>query len=837
MVHSMNLLDQQPKGNNPKKSKTPFVEGQVIAVFFKSPDSFYKVLLVKIAKTNLDWDQEKIVITGNFGDIDEDKKYIFKGHLVHHPKYGTQFKASSYKNDTPDSRKGLIAYLSGSDFPGIGQQTAKRIVDALGLNLIEEVLSDPKILKPLNLRKNQYQSVVDGINANNGIEQIIIELNSYGFGSHLASEIFNKYHENTLDVIHNNPYRLVEDINGVSFKKADRIAKKSGISDNSKGRLKAGLMTALRQLSSQDGGTYTTTGPLLEQSMKLLNTSRDDQINGDMLATAMVQLAHDHKIVGDGKRIYLASLYNAEWEIADNLNRIQSDEANQQACQTFSMHNIMGSIRKIEQKLNIDYDDSQVSALVQSMKNPVFLLTGGPGTGKTTIIEGIVSLFADLNHLSLDLTKYKDKPYPVLLAAPTGRAAKRMNETTHIPASTIHRLLGLNSYDDNGTGNTVTKELKGGILIIDEMSMVDTYLFRILVKSIPSDMKVILVGDKDQLPSVGPGQVFSDLLSSNEIPKLELNTIHRQDSNSTIIPLAHSIKDGYLPKNFTSHMPDRSFIACNSAQIGSVIRQIVELAKQKGFTSTDMQVLAPMYRGEAGINHLNEIIQEIMNPRTSSDQVQVEYNGMKYRIGDKVLQLVNSPENDIFNGDIGEIVGIDKDSKGRQSRDKITIDFDQAEVTYSRNRWNQISLAYCTSIHKAQGSEFKMVILPMVPQYYVMLKRNLLYTAVSRASKMLVLIGDYNSFLKCVDTASVNRNTTLAVRLQQVIGHKKPEDISTQSSTELALKTKPKKFKVIHKPQKPKSHVLTPELIQSRAIDPMIGMKGISPMTFMKSNH
>ena len=804
MAKSINLFHDQSK-----RSQGQFVEGQVSATFFKSPDSFYRVLLIQITKTNLKWHQDQIVVTGNFGEMDSNRDYRFLGHLIHHPKYGDQFKAISYSNDTPTSRKGLVAYLSGKDFPGVGEQTAKKVVDQLGENLIEVVLSRPQILNSLGISARQAKSIHDGIENNDGIEQIIIGLNSYGFGSRLASTIFNHYHEKTLQVIQRDPYRLVKDVRGVNFKKADQIAKKIGITQNSPARLRAGLLTALRQLTEENGDVYTTTQSLMERSLSLLNQETDETISGDELAHQLVNLAKQHQLVGDGSHVYLNQLYRDEWTIAQNLARLQNHASKRH----FSNRQIQAGIRRVERRLHINYDDSQVRALEMSVNHPLFLLSGGPGTGITTIIVGIVFLFADLNHLSLDLNQYHDRPYPVLLAAPTGRAAKRMNESTHLPASTIHRLLGLNSYDQDSNHDPVTKELAGQILIIDEMSMVDTELFRLLVDSVPNGMKVILVGDKDQLPSVGPGQVFSDLLSSKTIPKLGLTTIHRQSANSTIIPLAHCIRKGRLPRNFTDHEPDRSFIACTSAQLGSVIRQIVTIAKQKGFNSTDMQVLAPMYRGEAGINHLNAIIQEIMNPLRPGQQ-QIEARGMFYRVGDKVLQLVNSPENDIFNGDIGQIVGLQIDSRGRKSRDKITIAFDQSEVTYKRDQWGQITLAYCTSIHKAQGSEFKMVILPMVPQYYLMLKRNLLYTAVSRASKALVLIGDYNSFEECVENESINRNTTLASRLRTLM---KPGKRQLSDSG----------------PKPPVNHVLTVSLIQSHQIDPMIGMKGISPFDFM----
>ena len=311
---------------------------------------------------------------------------------------------------------------------------------------------------------------------------------------------------------------------------------------------------------------------------------------------------------------------------------------------------IKKNIRRIEKMFGIQYGDSQEEAISEAIRSPLFILTGGPGTGKTTVINGIVHLFAELNGLDLDPTKYTQEIFPILLAAPTGRAAKRMNETTGLPASTIHRLLGLNGREK--TPSISTKELDGGLLIVDEMSMVDTWLANTLFKAIPTNMQVILVGDKDQLPSVGPGQVLHDLLEIDQIPKIELNQIYRQGDGSSIIPLAHEIKEGRLPADFTKNQKDRSFFASDAYQIEPLISKIVEKAKNKGFTAQDIQVLAPMYRGAAGIDALNKMMQNIFNPG-GGNRKEVHWNDTVYRIGDKVLHLVNTPELNVFNGDMG----------------------------------------------------------------------------------------------------------------------------------------------------------------------------------------
>ncbi|WP_341778486.1 SF1B family DNA helicase RecD2 [Levilactobacillus sp. HBUAS70063] len=826
-----------------------YVVGTVSAVFFASQDSFYKVMLIKVSETSLDWHEDEIVVTGNFADVKDDVTYRFTGKKVDHPKYGVQFQADNYQNETPTSRSGVIAYLSGDDFPGLGKKTATKIVDQLGTNAIEKILDDSAVLTPLGLSAKVTATLVSQLQTNNGMEQIIIGLNGYGFGSTLAAAIYNRYEAKTLDVIHDNPYRLAEDIAGVSFKRADQIATQLGYAADRPERLQAGLLQTLTDLSVANGDTYTTAKPLLANTLSLLENARNVRLNPQDLADQLLELAKQQKVVGDDQRIYLKTLYDAEWQIAEHLQRLlQGGEDDQK----FSDDAIAKQLRIVEKQADIVYDESQTTALTAAAKAKVMLLTGGPGTGKTTIIRGLVNLYARLHEVSLDINEYKERPFPVLLAAPTGRAAKRMSESTGLPASTIHRLLGLTGREDDLDAAT-TKDLEGGLLIIDETSMVDVYLMKALLKAVPVGMQVILVGDKDQLPSVGPGQVFHDLLASDQLQKIQLDTIYRQGDGSSIIPLAHAIKNGQLPADFTQNQPDRSFIPCHANQVENVIDQIVAKAHAKGFTASDIQVLAPMYRGSAGIDRLNVVLQDILNPRKSERTKEVEFRNQKFRIGDKVLHLVNSPENNVFNGDIGTITGIDlanaKNSKIKA--DQLTIAFEQTEVTYSRNDWNRLTLAYCMSIHKSQGSEFKMVILPMVGQYNRMLQRNLLYTAVTRAADMLILLGEPNAFAACVTNLSVNRHTTLTMRIQGVLApdqQPQPAAAETATPTSEAQPVKDEKTMAATSdatqtpsstataPDEPANYRLTPALVLGRKIDPMIGMQGITPAQFMATN-
>ncbi|MFC6180125.1 SF1B family DNA helicase RecD2 [Lactiplantibacillus daowaiensis] len=827
---------------------THYIVGKVAAVFFSSADSFYKVLLVKVTEQNIDWTEDEMVVTGSFADIQEEATYRFTGKTVRHPKYGTQFQADNYQNETPTSRSGLIAYLAGDDFPGLGKRTAERIVDTLGSQAIDKILADPQVLQPIGLRASVKQTLLDTLRVNNGLEQTIIGLNAYGFGSRLAAAIYAKYQGDTLTVIEENPYKLVEDIKGVGFKKADQIAAQLNIDPQADSRLRAGLLTEINELCAQNGDTYTTAKPLLNTTLQLLENSRNVAVDPQKLADQLVALAKDNLIVGDENRIYLRALYEAEWGIAEHLKRLHDADSDDLA-----EKKVDRAIEHVAKASNLTYDASQTQALKSAITSHLFLLTGGPGTGKTTIIRGLVALFAELHDVSLDINQYQDKTFPILLAAPTGRAAKRMSETTGLPASTIHRLLGLTGREDGP--EMPTKDLDGGILIIDEMSMVDTSLFQLLLQAVPSHMQVILVGDKDQLPSVGAGQVFHDLLASPWLPQIELNTIYRQDDDSSIIPLAHAIKDGRLPADFTVNQKDRSFIACNAYQVNHLIEQIVAKAQKRGFTSDDVQILAPMYRGAAGIDQLNITVQNIFNPVKSARQKQLTYNGQTFRVGDKVLHLVNSPEDNVFNGDIGKIVGIDlaKDPHNKSKKDQITIAFDQNEVTYQRSDWNRLTLAYSMSIHKSQGSQFKMVILPMVPQFSRMLQRNLLYTAVTRAEQMLILLGDVQSFERSVTNESVNRLTTLTQRLQQVFGEAQTTPASTETETHTqpvtssgavptsvasadaspVVPTNAQPAAPVSTAKAPVDYRLTPTLVQTGGIDPMIGMQGIKPADFM----
>ncbi len=785
-----------------------FVKGKHLVTIFHNEQNLYTVLRIRVEETNHEYEDKEAVITGYFPKIHEQETYIFFGEFKDHPKFGMQFQTKHFRKDIPQTKQGVAAYLSSEMFKGIGKKTAENIVETLGENAISKILNQPSLLDSVpKLPPDKAKMLYDTLMEHQGLEQVMVALNQYGFGPQLSMRMYQTYKDETLEIIQKNPYKLVEDIEGIGFGRADELGYQLGISGNHPDRIKAACLYSLESESMQTGHVYVHAEDLLIQVKNLLEENKRDQIEFSDISTEILKLEEEGKIVGEEKRIYLPSLYFAEKGLVTSIKKIL--EQNQYKDQ-FPESEFLLALGNLEERLNVQYAPTQREAIQTALMSPMLILTGGPGTGKTTVIKGIVELYAELHGCSLDPKDYhkKGEPFPFLLAAPTGRAAKRMSESTGLPAVTIHRLLGFNGtevfdHDD-------ASPLEGKILIVDETSMLDIWLANQLFKSLPDHIQVILVGDEDQLPSVGPGQVLKDLLRSEVVPTVRLTDIYRQAEGSSIIELAHEIKKGYLPANVTMKQPDRSFIKCSTPQIPQVIEKVALNAKSKGYSAKDIQVLAPMYRGPAGIDRLNVLLQEIFNPNPDGTRKELAFGDVKYRIGDKVLQLVNQPESNVFNGDIGEIISIIYAKENTEKQDMVYISFEGNEVEYTRQDLNQITHAYCCSVHKSQGSEFPIVILPITRSYFRMLRRNLIYTAITRSKQSLILCGEEEALRMGVERADEqSRQTTLSQKLQEMLAVKEPDEEPHVDGTTLSAE----------------------ELLMQ--VNPMIGMENVTPYDFM----
>lgn len=737
------------------------IKGEPVRIVFQNSDNGYTVMIVRIIESDEPIQGKEITVVGYFPSVHLQETYQFSGRLKTHPRYGQQYEAVSYHKVLPQSRTGIIQYLSGDLFPGIGKKTAEAIVRTVGDHAITKILNDPACLQEVpKLDPDKAKFIADTLIKNEGLEKIMIGLSDFGFGSQLAAKIYQTYGDSALETIRDNPYQLIQDIEGIGFQRADELASALGITGNSPERIQAAILYWLNECAMNDGHVFMLHDEVIEAAKKLLSTP-DLDITDDDITREMDQLEDDGKIVREGNDVYLPELYYAEKGIVTSIQRLTEGSEEEE----YSEAEFMEALGKVEDRLSMQYADSQQKAIRQAIRSPLMVLTGGPGTGKTTVIHGIVEVYAELNSLSLEVKDYdSEHPYPILLVAPTGRAAKRMKESTGLPAVTIHRLLGW-----TGGANYAHDQddpVEGKLIIVDEMSMVDIWLANQLLKSLPDDMKMVIVGDEDQLPSVGPGQVLADLIQSGVIPVVRLTDIFRQAKGSSIIELAHQIKEGQL-KDLTAKRDDRRFFHCHQAQVTEAVCQIAKGAEKKGYQPKDIQVLAPIYRGNAGIEKLNERLQELFNP--PSDQKRgLTFGDHIFRVHDKVLQLMNNPDDQVFNGDIGEIISILRAKETTDNEDTVIVSFDGIEVKYLRHDLNQLTLAYCCSIHKAQGSEFPIVILPVVKGYHRMLKRNLIYTAVTRSKEYLMICGNEEAIRTAVQRNDVDRrHSNLAAKLRE----------------------------------------------------------------------
>ena len=730
-----------------------YFTGTIERIIFENVSNFYRILLLDIEDTNAeDFDDFEIIVTGTMADVIEGEEYTFWGQIVQHSKYGEQLQISRYERAKPNS-KGLVKYFSSSHFKGIGLKTAQKIVELYGENTIDEILEHPEKLETISgLSSKSREAFVSTLRLNYGTEMVLAKLANYGIPNKLAIQIQDTYKEETIDIVENYPYQLVEDIKGLGFTIADQLAQELGIESQAPERFRAGLIHSLLNACMESGDTYVEARDLLEKTLNLLESSRPVELEPSQLAQELSNLIEEEKVQQVDTKIFDNSLFFAEEGIHNHLIRIlEKEDPNKHEIKTIQEH-----IATVEEELGIQYDTIQKQAICDAIKNKVFILTGGPGTGKTTVINGIIAVYALLEGLDLK----KKSSLPILLAAPTGRAARRMNELTGLPSATIHRHLGMTGDDDT---RHLEDYLDADFIIVDEFSMVDTWLANQLFSNISSNSKILIVGDSDQLPSVSPGQVLADLLQIPSIPQTRLERIYRQSEESTIVTLASQIRQGILPADFTKKKADRSYFEIASNHIPATIEKILDAAIRSGIPARDIQVLAPMYRGAAGIDAINQLMQELLNP-LQKGQISFEASQFQYRTGDKVIHLVNDAEVNVFNGDLGYITDLIPAKYTESKQDEMMIDFDGNEVVYPRNEWYKIRLAYAMSIHKSQGSEFPVVFLPITSASKRMLERNLIYTAITRAKSKLILLGELQAFEYATQHMGTSRKTYLIER-------------------------------------------------------------------------
>ena len=741
-----------------------YFTGTIERIIFENVSNFYRILLLDIEDTNAeDFDDFEIIVTGTMADVIEGEEYTFWGQIVQHSKYGEQLQISRYERAKPTS-KGLVKYFSSSHFKGIGLKTAQKIVELYGENTIDEILEHPEKLETISgLSSKSREAFVSTLRLNYGTEMVLAKLANYGIPNKLAIQIQDTYKEETIDIVENYPYQLVEDIKGLGFTIADQLAQELGIESQAPERFRAGLIHSLLNACMESGDTYVEARDLLEKTLNLLESSRPVELEPSQLAQELSNLIEEEKVQQVDTKIFDNSLFFAEEGIHNHLIRIlEKEETDKQETEI-----IQEQIAIVEEELGIQYDAIQKQAICDAIQNKVFILTGGPGTGKTTVINGIIAVYALLEGLDLK----KKSSLPIILAAPTGRAARRMNELTGLPSATIHRHLGMTGDDDT---SHLEDYLDADFIIVDEFSMVDTWLANQLFSNISSTSKILIVGDSDQLPSVSPGQVLADLLQIPSIPQTRLERIYRQSEESTIVTLASQIRQGILPADFTQKKADRSYFEIASSHIPATIEKIIDAAIRSGIPARDIQVLAPMYRGAAGIDAINQLMQELLNP-LQKGQISFEASQFQYRSGDKVIHLVNDAEVNVFNGDLGYITDLIPAKYTESKQDEMMIDFDGNEVVYPRNEWYKVRLAYAMSIHKSQGSEFPVVFLPITSASKRMLERNLIYTAITRAKSKLILLGELQAFDYATKHMGTSRKTYLIERFSDL----------TESSEEL----------------------------------------------------
>lgn len=711
--------------------------GTVDTIIFASQDNRFTVLKLSPEKLST-----QITVTLNgiaplIGQLLE-----IEGEWVKHPKFGQQFKATTYKTVAPTEISGIEKFLASGAINGIGPAMAKKIVAEFGEKTLEIIAKSPnELLKVPGIGKKTAEKISTSYLEQSELTEIMVWLENHGISNTYAGKIFAKYGSFAIDIMEKDIYRLFQDIEGIGFLTADKLAFNLGIQREDKRRIISGIDYALMQLCN-NGHCCIPEMALVDKTAKIL------QVNNQIIFTILKERIDNGslntEVVGGETLIYPPYLYYAEKKVAMRLLQLQ------QATEPLSEDNLSLFIKVWEKDNQIQLAQKQKEAIKACLHHGVLVLTGGPGTGKTTVIKGILSIL-------------KAQGLKIRLAAPTGRAAKRLSETTGQKALTIHRLLEANNLaqDDNlqlGFSKDIDDQLDADVIILDEVSMVDIFLMHHFLNAVPDGCRIILVGDTDQLPAVGPGSVLKDIIRSQKIPAIRLDEIFRQAQTSMIIQNAHIINAGRLP-DLRKQYSDFVFYELNDDT--SITQKILDLCTKdlphEGFdVLKDVQVLSPMHRFLCGVENLNLMLQERLNPKKNQDEL--KYSSQTFRVGDKVMHIRNNYQKNVFNGDIGFIQDI--------NNEKLTVDYFDHIVTYEKNELNELTLAYASSVHKSQGSEYKVVIIPLSTSHYIMLQRNLLYTAITRAKQKVIIIGSKKALMTAIQSnRTQKRYTLLAERL------------------------------------------------------------------------
>ena len=736
-----------------------FIKGVFKKTIYKS-DRGYIIGLFKVKDTNSeelkDYINKSLTFTGYFHELNEEEKYTFYGEGVEHPKYGFQFSVTEYEKSKPEDKEGLVEFLSSDLFPGIGEKMAESIVDVLGLDALNKILEDPAVLNLVpKLTSKKMELIYNNLLKYNESSAIIIYLTELGFSMKDAMNIYNFYKKITKDIIESNIYSILDNIEEIAFTKVDEIAIKEGINLDDKNRVKATIIYIMKNLIYSNGDTYLEYGDIIKNVELYLKI----ELNTSYFDDCLFELEKDNKIIKYNEHYYLSSIWKSEDYVANKIVKLSLMEPK-------NYPKLDNKLLNLEKELNIVYNDKQKEAIKKALTNSISIITGGPGTGKTTIIKAIVELYTELNKLS-----YENAMKEIALLAPTGRASKRMTESTNLQASTIHRFLKWNKETNKFAVDEFNPD-KSKFIIIDEMSMLDISLLDNLFKGLTNNIQVVLVGDYNQLPSVGPGQVLKDLIESEVIDTVHLDLLYRQDENSYINTLAIEIKNNDLAETFMETKSDYTFLECSSSMIKESLKKICKQIIDKGYDYKKLQLMAPMYHGENGIDNLNKELQNIFNP-SSNDKDELVVGDVTFRENDKILQLVNMPEENVFNGDIGIIKRIVYSNISKSKKNEIHVDFDGNIVKYTPKDFNKFKHGYIISIHKSQGSEFDIVVLPVCNNYRRMLYRKLIYTAVTRAKRKLIIIGEPQAFVYAVNNDNEYiRKTSLLDRINNILYNK-----------------------------------------------------------------